>query len=212
MGNATPEPAVDAAGRPTLDPTENVKERLRDAVKRQDDLRTQESRHVREIADLRAVGQESVALIRAEFLATVALIRAEYQRELRVGEKERIDAIRAVDVGAVQRAAEVAAAAAATLAATVATSAEAMRAQVAAAATAAQTSLAAALVPIQEAIAELRQSQWQGVGEKTQVVEQRQEGVAKGANVGLWIAAAATVSAGFIGISGIIITLLVTMK
>lgn len=137
------------------------------------------------------------------------MLTAGFQSELRHAETERIDAIRAVDVGAVQRAAEVAALQAATLAATVATSAEAMRAQVAAAATAAQTSLAGALVPIQKDISDLRQSQWQGVGEKTQVIESREEVGGKRQSVGLWIAAAAAASAFFLGVSGIILAIIV---
>lgn len=181
---------VVANGPSGVDPTENVKDMLDSATGRLDDLRAMEAQHVIEIRQL----------------------TAGFQSELRHAETERINAIRAVDVGAVQRAAEVAALQAATLAATVATSAEAMRAQVAAAATAAQTSLAGALVPIQKDISDLRQSQWQGVGEKTQVVETRNEGAAKGANIGLWIAAAAAVSAFFLGLGGIVITLIITLS
>ena len=78
---------VDYQGNPVVDPTKNVLDLVAAAIKRQDDLREAESRHVREIAGL----------------------RAEYTAELRKAETARIDAIRAVDVGAVNRAAEVSA-------------------------------------------------------------------------------------------------------
>jgi len=100
-----PGAATDASGIPVLDPTKNVLDLVDAAIKRQDDLRAAESRHVREVASL----------------------RAEYQAELRQAETARLNAIRAVDVSAVQRAAEVQSDAAATLAAQVVASAEAMR-------------------------------------------------------------------------------------
>jgi hypothetical protein len=78
-------PATDRMNNPVIDPTANVYALVEAAIKRQDDLREAESRHVREIAQL----------------------RADYAQELRDAETQRIDAIRAVDVGNVQRAAEV---------------------------------------------------------------------------------------------------------
>lgn len=143
---------VDAAGGPVVDPTQNVLDLVNAAIQRQDDLRESESRHVREIAGL----------------------RAEYTAELRKAETARIDAIRAVDVGAVNRAAEVSAQQATTLAAQVATSAETLRTQVAAAATAATVALAAALEPIQKDIADLRRAQYEAQGVKAQTGETRQ--------------------------------------
>jgi hypothetical protein len=62
----------------TRDPTENVVSIVDAAVKRQDDLREKETRHIFDIADLRET----------------------YGEKLRVAESDRIDAIRAVDVGA----------------------------------------------------------------------------------------------------------------
>jgi hypothetical protein len=156
---------IDAFGAPVIDPTANVIAILEAAVKRQDDLREAESRHVREIAGL----------------------RADYNMELRQAEIARINAIRAVDVAAVQQAAEVSATQATTLAAQVATSAETLRTQVAAAATAATVSLAAALVPIQEAIADLRRAQYEAQGQKTQVIEGRASNSAVYAAIGLGI-------------------------
>lgn len=142
---------VDAAGNPAVDPTANVLSLVAAAIQRQDDLRTTESRHVRQISDL----------------------RAQFATELRHAETERINAIRAVDVAAVQQASQVSATQASTLAAQVATSAETLRTQVAAAATAATVALAAALEPIQKDIADLRRAQYEAQGQKTNVVEQR---------------------------------------
>src|ERR1017187_3071000 len=106
-----------------IDPTKNVLETIAAVVQRQDDLRSSDRDHIREIAK----------------------IHEHYTSELRRAEAERIDAIRAVDVGAVNRAAEVAATQALTLATQVATSAETLRTQVAATATAGNVALAAAL-------------------------------------------------------------------
>ena len=104
-----------ASGTPVLghlgvDPTRNVTDLVAAAILRQDDLRDAESRHVRELMELRADGNE----------------------KLQVKETARIDAIRAVDVAAVQRAAEVAAEAVQTLAAQVPITAEAVRTSLAA--------------------------------------------------------------------------------
>jgi hypothetical protein len=142
---------VDAQGLPVVDPTKNVLDLVDAAVQRQDDLREMESRHIRELADL----------------------RADYDEKLRKAETARIDAIRAVDVGAVNRAAEVSAQQALTLANQVAVSAETLRTQVAAAASAATTALAAALEPIQKDIADLRRAQYEAQGVKTNVGESR---------------------------------------
>lgn len=142
---------VDASGGPVVDPTENVRELVEAAIKRQDDLREQESRHVREIAQL----------------------RAEYQMMLRDAETDRINAIRAVDVQAVQQAATVAETRATALANQVQASAEAMRNQVQAAAQAAATSLAAALEPVQKDIADLRRAQYEAQGRNVQQVDTR---------------------------------------
>jgi hypothetical protein len=104
LGNG-PGPGVDSEGRPVIDPTENVIAILAAAVQRQDDLRTAEARHQRELASL----------------------REGFAEKLRVAEKDRIDAIRAVDQGNVVRAAEVQSALAGTLATQVTTTADAFR-------------------------------------------------------------------------------------
>lgn len=157
----SPSPSVGRCGAPVADPTKNVHDLVTAAIQRQDDLRDLESKHLRELADL----------------------RAHYDQRLRAAETARIDAIRAVDVGAVNRAAEVSATQAQTLATQVAVSAETLRTQVAAAATAASTALAAALEPIQKDIADLRRAQYEAQGQKTQVVETRDTSAAARLNV-----------------------------
>lgn len=173
----SPGPGVDAAGTPVIDPTQNVLDLVDASVKRLDDLFQAESRHTREMAEL----------------------RASYDSELRRAEAARIDAIRAVDVGAVQRAAEVALTQASTLASQVAVSAETLRAQVAAAASASSVSLAAALVPIQEAIADLRRAQYEAQGVRSNVGETR-------LNVGAVLGALSVALVVIFGVIGLIIS------
>ena len=137
--------------RRILDPTRNVTELVGAAISRQDDLRVQESVHIREIM----------------------AVREEFEDKLRVAETERINAIRAVDVGAVNRAAEVSAAQALTLAGQVSTSADALRAQVEATRITTSQALAAALEPIQKDITELRKVQYEQAGAKASGQEQK---------------------------------------
>lgn len=167
MTHPTAGVGVDGAGNPVVDPTQNVLDLVQAAIQRQDDLRLAESRHVREVAAL----------------------RAEYTAELRLAETARIDAIRAVDVAAVQRATEVASQQALTLAAQVAASAETLRNQVSAAASASQAALSAALEPITKDIADLRRAQYEQAGGKAQVVEKQ----AAGSQAGQWVAIAVAV-------------------
>jgi hypothetical protein len=163
-GGASPRPGlgVDWYGFPAIDPTKNVLDLVAAAIARQDDLREMESKHLRELASMRAT----------------------YDLRLREAESARINAIREVDVGAVRQAAEVSAAQAQTLASQVAVSAETLRSQmVAAAAAAAATALASALSPIQNDIADLRRSQYEAMGQQTQVVESRDVTTASRLNV-----------------------------
>ena len=165
---------VDFEGRAVIDPTKNVLDLVAAETKRQDDLRKQESDHVRE----------------------VMMIRERFFEELRLAEAARIDAIRAVDVGNVQRAAEVQAAQAATLATQVAVSAETLRTQVASTAAQGTLALAAALDPIQKDIADLRRAQYEAQGQKTQVVERQ----AQAGGIGLWIGVAVAMVAALIAV------------
>lgn len=165
-----------------IDPTKNVEKLVEAAIKRQDDLREAESRHVREVLTL----------------------HTHYKEELRRAETSRIDAIRQVDVQAVQRAAEVQATQAAALAGTVAESAAAMRVQVEAAAKAAADALGKSLEPIQKDIQDLRRVQYEGVGQKTQVVETH----ARGQNTGLWIGLAVTGFLALISVVSVIVAVI----
>lgn len=131
---------------PVYDPSKNVDTLVAAAIQRQDDLRSMESAHIREL---------------------LAMDR-EHSRELRQAEAERIDAIRAVDVGAVQRAAEVQAAQQQALAAQVATTADAFRVSLAAALAPITTSVDDLRT---KDIADLRRAQYEAQGQKTQVVE-----------------------------------------
>jgi hypothetical protein len=177
---------VDASGGPVVDPTQNVLDLVAAAIQRQDDLREVESRHVREIAQL----------------------RAEYQQELRELETQRIDAIREVDTGAVARAADVQALQAQTLAKQVADSAEAMRVQVAATATAGTVALSAALDPIKNDIQDLRRAQYEAQGQKAQVIEHRDTGGETRGWIVVAIAVAAVSSSVILGVVGIAVTLI----
>jgi hypothetical protein len=114
--------AVDAEGRAVLDPTKNVLDLVAAAIDRQDDLRIAEFKR-----------QDDLRIAESRHLREIAGLRAEYQAELREGEKARINAIREVDVQAVQRAAEVQATQASALAAQVVATADAFRVSLAAA-------------------------------------------------------------------------------
>ena len=147
-------PAVDRAGAPVIDPTENVTALVKAGLERQDELRKQESVHIHELLDLRAA----------------------YDAQLRVAESRRIDAIRAVDVAAVAQAAQVSATQATILATQVSASAETLRTTVAASALSSANALSAALGPMQTSIDALRQAQYQQQGQAAQKTEGRGDG------------------------------------
>lgn len=170
-----------------VDPTRNVLDLVAAAISRQDDLRDITARHQEQLLDM----------------------QAKHAEQLREAESKRLDAIRAVDVGAVNRAAEVASQQATTLAAQVAVSAETLRAQVIAAATASAVALTAALEPIQKDIADLRRVQYEAVGGKTQVVEQRRTGDTSRSWVGLVAAAAIGFASLVLSAAAIVVTLLI---
>ena len=166
-GTASPGPGVDRWGTPVVDPTKNVLDLVRAAIERQDNLREAESRHIRELATVRAEYDQQLRAADQERMA----MRAAYEDKLRVQESARIDAIRAVDVGAVTRAAEVSATQAATLATQQQASADALRGQVEQARIATADALAQALAPITKSIEDLRAAQYQQQGEKSSKVE-----------------------------------------
>lgn len=166
-GTASPGPGVDRWGTPVVDPTKNVLDLVRAAIERQDNLREAESRHIRELATVRAEYDQQLRAADQERMA----MRAAYEDKLRTQESARIDAIRAVDVGAVTRAAEVSATQAATLATQQQASADALRGQVEQARIATADALAQALAPITKSIEDLRAAQYQQQGEKSSKVE-----------------------------------------
>jgi hypothetical protein len=163
----SPGPGVDRFGTPVTDPSPNVLDLVNATTRRQDDLRTADAQHVRELGAVRADYDKQ---LRAQDRADAAL-RASYEEKLREKETARIDAIRAVDVGAVTRAAEVSATQAATLATQQQASADALRGQVEQARIATADALAQALAPITKSIEDLRAAQYQQQGEKSSKVE-----------------------------------------
>lgn len=172
--NGTPGIGVDAHGGGVIDPTSNVLALVEAAVTRQDDLREAGAARLNQITELRA--EHNAELIR---------LRSEYDDKLRAAEALRINAIRAVDVDAVQRAAEVVATQQLALQAQVTASAETVRAAAAAAAVAVSDTLTRITEPIIKDIADLRRSQYEGVGQKTQIVETQAIGASTGMVVGL---------------------------
>lgn len=125
-----------------IDPTENVKKMIADAVIRLDDLRDAEIRRVNEQMEL----------------------RAEYSVQLGVAEAKRIDAIRAVDVNAVSVANERATAQAAVLANQVSASAETLRSLVDATAATVAQQLAQVSSGIADRLSALEKSQYENKG------------------------------------------------
>ena len=155
--------------RRVIDPTENVMALVAGQTKRTDDLMLANEK----LAEARVRRQDDLRTLEARHLQELASLRSEFEQALREKETQRIDAIRAVDVQAVQRAAEVSAVQATTLATQVQASAETLRTQVATTATAQTTALAAALEPIQKDISELRKTQYEQQGQKAAQVETR---------------------------------------
>ena len=201
-GGGSQGPATDSQNVPVIDPTQNVLDLVEAAIARQDDLRTAEADHIRELLELR--GKRFDHDYRR--LEEVSDLRARHAQELRQIESNRLNDIRKVDVDAVQRAAEVQATQASALAQQVAVSAETLRTQVAAAAQAAQVALAAALEPIIKDIADLRRAQYEAQGQKTQVVEGQ-----AGSNVmAVWLGVGIAALSIVVAVSSIIIVLLTT--
>jgi hypothetical protein len=144
-----PGPGVDRAGNPVIDPTKNVDALVEAAIRRQDDLRTVESTHIRELMS----------------------VRASYEEKLRTQEAARLDAIRAVDIANVESARQVAEARANTLATQQQASADALRDQVEQARITTAAALAQTVAPLQKAVEDLRQAQYQQQGERSSKVE-----------------------------------------
>lgn len=160
-------PATDRNNSPVIDPTANVKDLVVAGMERQDDLR-----HAQELlftAQLKR--QDDLRTLEAAHNREIIRLEAEHQRELRVAESARIDAIRNVDVQAVARAAEVSQQAAAALQVQTGALAETLRNQLAATAAASLTNLQTALAPITKDITELRAAQYTQQGQKAEKTE-----------------------------------------
>lgn len=189
-GPAGPGPGVDAQGLPVIDPTANVmalveamEQRLTGEIhqrdKRQNDLRHAEHRRVLDLAKL----------------------RAKYEWRIQQSESRRIDAIRDVDQDRLTIQGATNAQAALALAAQVAQTAEAQRSQVANLAVTVATSLSTTIDPIRKDIADLRQVQYENVGGKAAVVEQKSDNMT-------WIMAGIaflTLLIAFVGTAGALI-------
>lgn len=154
---AGPGPAVDAAGAPVIDPTENVKDVLRAAVERIDDIMA----------------------LRAEHQMFVSTLRAEYQEKLDALEAKRLDAIRQVDQLAVKTEADRSAAAITVLATSAATTAETLRNAVNTSATNLATQLTNTVNAITERIASLEKLSYTGQGKQAVVDPQVAEMLAE---------------------------------
>jgi hypothetical protein len=113
-----------------------------------------------------------------------------HSAEMRAAESARIDAIRAVDVAAVQRAQEVAAQQASALAAQLIATTDASRVQ-----------LERVLEPIRADVIDLRRTQSEGIGQKTQVVE----ATSRSGSIGLWVGLGVSSVLGFVGIGAAIV-------
>ncbi len=128
--------------------------------------------NVRELFQAAEKRADDLRELDAKWRDKLDTLRAKHASEMGNKESERLDAIRAVDVGNVQRAAEVQA-----------TQALALANQVIATANTLEQKLGATVAPLQTRIDDLTRVQYEGVGQKTSVVE----GHAAGANVGLWV-------------------------
>jgi hypothetical protein len=164
---ASPGPGVDRFGTPVIDPTQNVLDLVNAAIKRQDDLREADSRHIRELMAVRAEYDQKLR----DADRHEAEVRAGYEDRLAGKETARLDAIRAVDVANVESARQVAEARANTLATQQQASADALATRVEQARITTADALAQALAPIQKSIEDLRQAQYQQQGEKSSKVE-----------------------------------------
>lgn len=135
------------------DPTLNVSNLLKEAVKRIDDVTgVQDERLDEKIENEKTHIREILTL------------RADYDEKLRDAEAKRIDAIRAVDVNAVSVASERATQSASVLATQVTASAETLRALVATQATTTATQLTQIITPITDRLALLEKAQYEGTG------------------------------------------------
>lgn len=162
-----PGPGVDARGTPVVDPTQNVLDLVEAAIKRQDDLRSADSHHIRELMAVRASYEDKLR----DADRREADQRAGYEDRLSAKETQRLDAIRAVDVATGAAASVAAEARATTLAAAQQASAEVLRNLNEQARITTAEALEARVAPLVKAVEDLRQTQYQQQGEKSSKTE-----------------------------------------
>lgn len=144
--------AVDEAGGPVIDPTENVIALTEAANKRQDDLREANDR---------------LFEVQIECIRNEVSLRAEFAREIRTLNDDRLEKIRQVDVLAGNTAADRALVAIQTLATTQAAAAETLRSMVTTTATTIATQNAETVAQLSGRIAQLEKSSYEGAGKQT---------------------------------------------
>jgi hypothetical protein len=152
-------------GEPPFDPSQNVLNVFDAGMKRQDDLRSQDEFHAREMREQAFRYQDRLDAKDLRLDAKDELIRQ--------GEAARINAILAENAGTVQRSAEVQAAQQQALAAQVLASAEALRTAAMSAAAQQQETLRTTVAPMLTRLDELSRAQYETQGQKQQVVETR---------------------------------------
>ena len=157
----------------TPDPTKNVLHVVKT-----------ESKHIRQILELHTKREDDLRSQQNRHVKNQFKDRWQNLLELRNAEASRINSIREVDVAAVASSALVYDNQTRTLAGQVASAADAMRAQVAATAQASQEGLNRALTPLQASIDDLRRSQYEAQGQKIQTVETQAQSVETHGKVG----------------------------
>jgi hypothetical protein len=125
------EEASDIRNIPLIDPTANVLEHEKQAVKRIDDLLAAKIRRITEVTNIEIKRLDDLRFAESRRVDEEAAMRENFAEKLRDAEAKRIDAIRAVDVNAVAVASERASAQASVLATQVIQSADALRTLVA---------------------------------------------------------------------------------
>lgn len=160
---ARPGQAVDAAGKASVDPSENVKALNEAANKRQDDLREASEKLIKAQLD----AAEKLNALRQDHIREISTLRADYDGRLLTAEAKRIDAIRAVDVNAVAVASTRANDQALVLATQVSQSAEALRTLVATTASTAAASLQQVVNTLSARLTALEQAGYQAAGKQT---------------------------------------------
>jgi hypothetical protein len=156
---------------PKPDPTLNVKNDIKEAVRRLDDLRKLEHDAMRD--DLKG----EVKALRREITDF-----RDHIEKLRKAERKRLNAIRKVDVAAVAEGRTAAENRANTLAGQVTDTKDAQ-----------QVALKAETDPIRKSIDDLRQSQWTIAGGTAQGHEQATDTRARSANWGVWVGIGAAI-------------------